>query len=67
MQTIVLLSQLELTIENVRVAALQVKVGDHVTAEQSLIEVLTYLTGEEPVSVFARFDHEDRTWTCITN
>lgn len=41
MQTLVLLPQLELTMENVRVASLQVKVGDHVAAEQPLIEVET--------------------------
>src|ERR1017187_3491788 len=41
MQTLVLLPQLELTMENVRVAALLVKVGDHVAAEQALIEVET--------------------------
>lgn len=41
MQTLVLLPQLELTMENVRVVALQVKVGDNVVAEQPLIEVET--------------------------
>lgn len=41
MQTLVLLPQLELTMENVRVASLEVKVGDRVVAEQPLIEVET--------------------------
>ncbi len=41
MQTVVALPQLELTMENVRVVAVPVRAGDHVAAEQPLIEVET--------------------------